>query len=113
MADVIARLKVDSREYDAKIERARSGLIRLEESLRKAGGTMADASKDQVEFVRSLGHMDTVAKTARGKVAELSKAFVDLKLMYNDMTDAVKQSESGKALAQSLETLKGRITDMK
>lgn len=113
MADVIARLKVDSREYDAKIERARSGLIRLEESLRKAGGTMADASKDQVEFVRSLGHMDTVAKTARGKIAELSKAFVDLKLQYNGLSDAEKQSAIGQALAQSLETLKGRVADMK
>lgn len=113
MADVIARLKVDSREYDAKIERARSGLIRLEESLRKAGGTMADASKDQVEFVRSLGNMDTVAKTARGKVAELSKAFVDLKLQYNGLSDADKQSAFGQALSQSLETLKGRVADMK
>ena len=113
MADVIARLKVDSREYDAKIERARSGLIRLEESLRKAGGTMADASKDQVEFVRSLGHMDTVAKTARGKVAELSKAFVDLKLQYNGLTDADKQSAFGQALSGSLDQLKTRIAEAK
>lgn len=113
MADVIARLKVESREYDAKIERARSGLLKLEDSLRKAGKTMADADKDQVAYVRSLGNMETVARTTRGKLSELTKAFTDLKLQYKNMTDAEKQSPIGQALSQSLDTLKNRITETK
>ena len=113
MADVIARLKVESKEYDAKIERARSGLLKLEDSLRKAGKTMVDADKDQVAYVRSLGNMDTVARTTRGKLSELTKAFTDLKLQYKAMTDAEKQSPIGQALSQSLDTLKARIIDTK
>lgn len=113
MADVIARLKVESKEYDAKIERARSGLLKLEDSLRKAGKTMADADKDQVAYVRSLGNMETVARTTRGKLSELTKAFTDLKLQYKAMTDAEKQSPIGQALSQSLDTLKNRITETK
>lgn len=113
MTDVIARLKVESKEYDAKIERARSGLLKLEDSLRKAGKTMADADKDQVAYVRSLGNMETVARTTRGKLSELTKAFTDLKLQYKAMTDAEKQSPIGQALSQSLDTLKARIIDTK
>lgn len=109
MADLVARLKVDSKEYDSKIERARSGLLHLEQSLRGAGKTFADADKDQVAFTRSLGNMQTVARTARGRLSELTKAYTDLRLQYKSLTDAEKQSPFGRALNSSLEQLRGRI----
>lgn len=109
MADLVARLKVDSKEYDSKIERARSGLLHLEQSLHDAGKTFADADKNQVAFTRSLGGMQTVARTARGRLSELTKAYTDLRIQYKSLTDAEKQSPFGKDLNSSLEQLRGRI----
>jgi hypothetical protein len=109
MADLVARLKVDSKEYDSKIERARSGLLHLEQSLHDAGKTFADADKNQVAFTRSLGNMQTVSRTARGRLSELTKAYTDLRLQYKSLTDAEKQSPFGRALSGSLDQLRGRI----
>ena len=109
MADVIARLKVDSKEYDSKIQRATSGLLAFEKQCQSAGKSMADASKEEVEFAKSLGQMDTVASSATGKLGELKKAFTELSIQYQNLTKEEKQSPYGKALAGSLEQLKGRI----
>lgn len=113
MADVIARLKIDSKEYDSKIERARSGMLHLEQSLKQAGKSFKDADQDQVAFVRSLGSMETVARTTKGRIAELTKAYTDLSIQYKHLSDAEKQSEPGRALASSLQQLKTRIETTK
>lgn len=109
----ILKLKVDSAEYDSKIKRASQGLLHLGDSLRKAGKSFLDADKDQIAFVRELGKMDTVSKTAKGRIGEMSKAFTDLRMQYKQMTDAEKNSPIGKAMNQSLNELKGRIQDTK
>lgn len=113
MAEVIARLKVESKEYDSKIERARSGLLHMEEACRKVGGTLAVLEKDEKEFVQSLGQMETVSKTASGRVSELTKAFTDLSVQYKRLTQEEKQGDYGKALQASLNQLKTRIIDAK
>ena len=113
MADLVTRLKVDSKEYESKIERARSGLLHLEQSLQKAGKSFASADEEQVAFVKELGKMETVSQTAKGKVGELSKAFIDLSVQYKKMTDQEKESPFGKAMAQSLNQLKTRVQDAK
>ena len=79
MADNIIKLKVDSDEYEGKIKRASEGLQALGRSLRDAGKTFADADAKQVEFARELGNMQTVSNMAKGKIAEMSAAFVNLK----------------------------------
>lgn len=109
MADVVTRLKVESSEYDSKIQRAAKGIQHLEDATRRAGKTMADASKDDIAFVKSLGKMETVSNSAKGKVSELSQAFVNLTVQYNNLTKAEKSSQFGKAMSQSLDQLKGRI----
>lgn len=113
MADVIAKLRIDSKEYDSKIERARSGMLHLEQSLKQAGKSFKDADQDQVAFVRSLGSMETVARTTKGRIAELTKAYTDLSIQYKHLSDAEKQSEPGRALASSLQQLKTRIETTK
>ena len=113
MADVIARLRVDSKDFDSKIDRARSGLLRLEESLKGAGKSFADADKDQVAFVAELGKMQTVAQTMRGKLSELTKAYTDLSVQYKRMTDEEKSSPFGKAMSESMDQLKSRISETK
>ena len=109
----VAKLKVDSSEFEAKIKRASQGITRLSEDLRQNGKSFADADKEQLAFIKELGKMETVSKDARGRVNELSKAFVDLSAEYKHMTDAEKNSPAGKELAKGLEQLKQRAIESK
>ena len=113
MADSIVRLKVDSQEYDNKLKRAAEQLNRYADGCRKAGGTLEHVDEGVLEFTRSLGRMETTANTARGKLAEMTKAFTDLSVQYMNMTDEEKKGEFGKALNASLTELKGRIQESK
>jgi molecular chaperone DnaK len=91
MAESILKLRVDSSEYDSKIDRARQGLLHLGDSLNKAGKSFKDADADQVKFAADLGNMPTKTNTARGAVAELTKAYTDLRIQYDKLSDADKQ----------------------
>ena len=113
MAESILRLKVESQEYDNKLKRAAEGLTRYAEQCRKAGGTLQYVGDGVLEFTRSLGKMDTVATTTRGKLAELTKTYTELSMQYRQMTDEEKKGEYGKALAASLDQLRGRIQSSK
>lgn len=113
MADVITRLKLESGEYDSKIKRAVTGLQQMENECRKVGGTLAILEKDQKEYVQSLGSMQTVSQTTRGKISELSSAFVELRSQYNRLTDEEKKGDFGRALSGSLEQLKTRVAEAK
>ena len=113
MADSILRLRVESNEYDSKIKRAQQGLLHMEEACRKVGGTLSVLEKEEKDFVQSLGSMDTVSKTARGRLNELTTAFTELSMQYNRLTDEEKRGDFGKALSGSLEQLKTRISETK
>ena len=113
MADFIAKLKVDSKEYDSKIERARSGLLALEKNLKETGKDFTQADAAQVQFVRDIGKMETVSRTAAGQMNELKKTFTDLSIQYKRMSDLERQSPIGQAMAQSLGQLKGRIATLR
>lgn len=112
-SDAIVRLKLDSGEYENKIKRATQGLLTMEKECRAAGGTLAYMDKEQKAFVQSLGKMETKSQTAKGKVAELTGAFTELRSQYNRLTNEEKNGDYGKALNSSLEQLKGRINDAK
>ena len=113
MADSILRLKVDSQEYDNKLKRAAEGIQRYAEGCRKAGGTLTQLDEGVEQFVKELGNMETVSNSARGKINEMTKAFAELSVQYNKLTDEEKASPFGKALSESLNTLKGRIQEGK
>ena len=113
MADSVVRLVVNSSEYDQKLKRAAEGLTRYADECRKVGGTMEVVEKDTLEYVRALGQMDTVSRTATGKLSEMKKTFTELSVVYNKMTAEEKQSPFGQALSQSLDQLKVRINDSK
>ena len=112
MADVVTRLVVESKEYDSKIARATSGLTQFEKKCREVGGTLEFVEKEDLAFVQALGQMDTVATTATGKMSELKRAFTELSVQYKNLTEAEKRSPYGKALASSLDQLKGRIKNL-
>ena len=113
MADSILRLKVESQEYDNKLKQATNGLTHYVDECRKVGGTLEVVEKETLDYVRAIGQMDTTSRTATGKLAEMKKTFVELSAQYKQMTDAEKASPFGKALAQSLDQLKGRIRESK
>ena len=113
MADSIVRLRVDSQEYDNKLKRAAEGLNRYIEGCRKAGGTLEHVDDGVKEFTQELGKMGTVAGGAKGKLGEMTKAFTDLTMQFNAMTDAEKRGQFGKALSAGLDELKQRIISTK
>ena len=113
MADSILRLKVESSEYDNKLKQATQGLTRYADECRKIGGTLEVVEKETLDYVRALGRMDTTSRTATGKLAEMKKTFTELSAVYKNMTEQEKASPFGKALASSLDQLKGRITESK
>lgn len=113
MAESILKLKVSSEEYDNKLKQATNGLTRYVDECRKVGGTLEYVEKETLDYVRALGQMDTTSRTATGKLSEMKKTFVELSAQYKQMTDAEKASPFGKALAQSLDQLKGRIGESK
>ena len=113
MADSIVRLRVDSQEYDNKLKRASEGLNRYIEGCRKAGGTLEHVDDGVKEFTQELGKMGTVAGGAKGKLGEMTKAFTDLTMQFNAMSDAEKRGQFGKALSSGLDELKQRIISTK
>ena len=113
MDESVVKLRVDSQEYDAKIRRAADGLRAFGENCQKAGQSVAKADKDTLEYVRSIGQMETVSKTVRGKIGEMTTAFTELSVQYKNLTDEEKKSQFGVALSQSLDQLKTRIGESK
>ena len=91
MADSILRLRVDSAEYNNKLKQATEQLTRYADGCRKAGGTLQYVDDGIVEFARSLGKMETSATSARGQLAEMTKAFTEMSVQYNKLTDAEKK----------------------
>jgi tetratricopeptide (TPR) repeat protein len=113
MAENIIRLRIENSDYEAKLKRAVSGLQSYEAGCRKVGGTLEVVEKETLDYVKALGKMETVSRSTKGRVGELSNAFVELKSQYNRLTQAEKQSPYGKELAKSLEQLKARIHESK
>lgn len=113
MADSILRLRVEDKEYNASLKQARQGLLALQQALQQSGATFQHVDKATVEYARGLGRMETVAKTAKGRIGEMTSAFTDLRMQYKQLSDAEKNSPFGKAMNQSLNELKGRIQETK
>lgn len=113
MADVIARFKADTSGFTGGLKQVNRTFNELIDGISRTGRSIAQADKQEIEFVRSLGQMKTVSQSARGKLSELTGAFTELKIKYNNLTDDAKKSDLGKALAGSLDQLKGRIADGK
>ena len=109
--DAIVRFHAESSELENKLKKAVDQFQRVEKEVRRTGATFAVADEKELEFIRSLGSMQTKATSAKGKVAELTNAFTDLSVMYKRMSDEEKKSMTGQALSQSLDQLKTRIKD--
>ena len=113
MADSILRLRVEDKEYNASLKQARQGLLALQQALQQSGATFQNVDKATVEYARGLGRMETTAKTAKGRIGEMTSAFTDLSVQYRHLTEEEKQSPFGQALSESLSQLSGRVRQAK
>ena len=111
MAEDILRLRVDSTEYDNKIKRAAEGIQRFAEQAYKSGGAVTELEKDEVAFIKALGNMETVSKSASGKLREMESAYRNLSATYHMLQKDQQNDEGGKALRSSLNELKVRINE--
>ena len=109
----VLKLKVDDKEYNSSLKQAQQGLQHLGQALNNAGKSFTQVDKSVVDYVRSIGQMETQSKSARGRIGEMSNAFIELSLQYKNMSNEVKSSDVGKALAESMEQLKQRTIDAK
>ena len=112
-ATSVLRLKVDDKEYNASLRQAQQGMQHLEQALQTAGKTFAQVDKSVVEYARAIGQMETQSKTARGKIGEMTSAFVELSTQYNKMSAEMKNTDVGRALAQSMDELRQRTVAAK
>ena len=74
MADSVVKLKVNSQEYDQKIQRAAQGLRAFIEDCRKSGQSLTEVSGETMQFVQNLGKMPTVAENGVKSIREYTKA---------------------------------------
>lgn len=113
MADVITRFKLETTQYDSKLRDAAKELSDYTKQATMAGSEFGKFSQKNVEVARSFGTIATSATNSKDKVKELVGAYNDVAKAYNALTKEQQSSDFGKALAQSMNTLKGRISEAK
>ena len=108
MADAVVRLRVESSEYDQKLSRATQQLQHMEKEVRRTGATFAYADKEELEFIKSLGSMETKTTSAKSQLREYTEALMQMTSTYRNLTQEEKNSDWGKALAASMDEIKGK-----
>ena len=113
MADVITRFKLETTQYDSALRNAAQQLNEYGSRAMAAGREFQKFTKGQAEVAREFGNIAVAAKNPKDKVKELVAAFNEAAKAYNALTKEQQQSDWGKGLAESLQTLKVRISDAK
>lgn len=113
MADVITRFKLETSQFDSKLRDESKALADISRHAQLAGKEFNTVTQKNVEAARAFGNMATSATNAKDKVKELVGSFNTMAKAYNDLTQDQQQSDFGKAMAESLNTLKGRISEAK
>lgn len=113
MADAIVRLRVESSEYDQKLSRATQQLQHMEKEVRRTGATFAYADKEELEFIKSLGSMETRTTSAKSQLREYTEALMQMTSTYRNLTQEEKNSDWGKALAASMDQIKEKAAILK
>ena len=113
MSDSVVKIRIDSQEYDAKLKRAGQALSQYFDTVRKGGGTLEYLDEGVLDAVKAMGQMGTASISARGKVGELTQAFTEMHVQYQQLTQAERQSPLGQAMQQSLGELHSRLEESK
>ena len=113
MADVITRFKLETTQYDSKLRDAAKALSDYSRQAENAGKNFDTVTKSQIEAARAFGNVATSATNSKDKVKELVGAYNEVAKAYNNLTNEQKKSDFGKAMAESLDKLQGRIREAK
>ena len=113
MAEVITRFKLETTQYDSKLRDAAKGLKEISHMAELGGKGFKEFTQKQVEAARAFGQIESGANNLKDKVKDLVGSFNDAAKAYNALTKEQQQTDFGKALAESLTTLKGRISEAK
>lgn len=113
MAEVITRFKLETTQYDSKLRDAAKGLQEYTKQATMAGSEFGKFTQKNAELARSFGTIATSATNSKDKLKELVGAYNDVAKAYNSLTKEQQSSDFGKALGESLKTLKGRISEAK
>lgn len=113
MADVITRFRLETTQFDSKLRDSAKSLSDLTHHLTMAGKDFERFAKDHVEAARSFGQVESGATNLKDKLNDLVGAYNKAAKAYNTLTKEQQQSDFGKAMAQSLQTLQQRIKDTK
>jgi hypothetical protein len=108
MADVVAKLQVDSSQFDQKLKSAVEHMTKMEKEVRRTGATFAYADKEEIAFIQSLGSMETKTTSAKSQLREYTEALMQMTSTYRNLTQEEKNSDWGKALAASMDEIKGK-----
>lgn len=113
MADVVAKLQVDSSQFDQKLKSAVEQMNKMEKEVRRTGATFAYADKEEIAFIQSLGSMETKTSSAKSQLREYTEALMQMTSTYRNLTQEEKNSDWGKALAASMDEIKGKAAMLK
>lgn len=111
MSDAIVRLRLESDQYNQKLSNAVRELSRTIDRVRELGGTFAVADKEELEFVRSLGRLESSAGSTTQKLSDMKRQFVEMGMQYRRLTEEEKAAPWGQGLKASLDDLRGRIKE--
>ena len=113
MADVITRFKLETTQYDSKLRDSVKGLKEVVKTAELAGKDFKGFEKNTLEAAKALGTIETGANNSKDKVKELVGAFNEMANTYNAMSKTIRESDVGKAMADSLNQMSGRIKEAK
>ena len=113
MADVITRFKLETTQFDSKLRDSAQSLSQLTRHLQLAGKDFDRFAQQHVEAARSFGQVTSGATNLKDELKDLVGAYNQVSKAYNALTQEQKQSDYGKAMAESLQQLQGRIRDVK
>ena len=111
--EVITRFKLETTQFDSKLRDAAKGLQDVTRVALSGGKDFVNFSQKSVEAARALGTVASGATNAKDKVKDLVGAYNDAAKAYNKLSHEQQQSDFGKALAQSIGQLSGRIKEAK
>lgn len=113
MSDSVFKIRIDSQEADAKLKNVVQILRQYFDTARKGGRTLESLDADVLDAVKAMGQMGTASTSARGQVRELTQAFTEMHVQYQQLTQAERQSPLGSVLQQSLGELHSRLEESK
>ena len=113
MADIVAKLQVDSSQFDQRLKSAVEQMNKMENEVRRTGATFAYADKEEIAFIKSLGSMETKTTSAKSQLREYTEALMQMTSTYRSLTQEEKNSDWGKALAASMDQIKEKAAMLK